>query len=388
MGQARAPRHHAWLLRLRAVRRADQHGRGAASPCLVLGGRCGHRGDRRAGLHDAVLADAAGRSRLPAATARRRPDPVRRAARQVRARRRLGDGGAGRAGASVRGAAAAFCVSDGGGDADQPGHRAAGGGGGAAAELGRRGPPVLVGAGAGAARTDRPVPAGDGLGPGPGAAPGQAPAARAPGQRLRRAPRRRLVAGRVDVLQRALVAAGGRRDRQGRQRAADSRRGLRARLVGRVRPHPVPRRRRAAGAGLHRRAGTSHAARVSDRGRRRLPAGADDRGPGVGGSRVRARPRRPARGGARRDCGPGPGQRRRSGRGRRRARGREQLRRAGSGGRARERRSHPGRRRCCGPDGERHSCAGRAGTEAPARKGAAGTAGQGTAARAGNSARR
>ena len=82
--------------------------------------------------------------------------------------------------------------------------------------------------------------------------------------------------------------------------------------------------------------------------------------------------RHPARGGARRDCGPGPGQRRRSGRGRRRARGREQLRRAGSGGRARERRSHPGRRRCCGPDGERHSCACRRRHRGPGAQGRSG----------------
>src|SRR2546421_585073 len=65
MGQVRAPRHHAWLLRLWAVRRAGRHGRGAASPCLVLGGRRGRRGDRRAGLHDAGMAGGAGRPRRP-----------------------------------------------------------------------------------------------------------------------------------------------------------------------------------------------------------------------------------------------------------------------------------------------------------------------------------
>ena len=227
-----------------------------------------------------------------------------------------------------------------------------------------------------------------GWAPGPGAAPGQAPAARAPDQRLRRAPGRRLVAGRVGVLQRAFLAAGGRRDRQGRQRAADSRRGVRAGLVGRVRPHPVPRRCRAAGACLHRRAGAGHAARVSDRGRRRLPAGADDRGPGLGGSRVRARPRRPAR--ARRAAGL-----------RARSRAAPPLRPRTAGPRPGT--APPGRLGRPGPgtaqppradDGaaaqtENGTAApAGAGTEAPARKGAAGTAGQGTAARAGNSARR
>ena len=64
---------------------------------------------------------------------------------------------------------------------------------------------------------------------------------------------------------------------------------VRAGVVGRVHPHPVPRWRGAEGTRADHGVGAGHAARVRDRGRRHFPARPDGRGPGLGGRGIRAR---------------------------------------------------------------------------------------------------